>query len=292
MGRRRHVEGSALTGSASTPATVPVTSIAHNPRNPRDDYDDVQELANSIGLVGVLQPLGVVRYETFLSHFPEHEHEVGTHDWVVMQGNRRLAAARKAGLDEVPVHVVDRLGREDQLDESVLIENIHRQDLPPLREAHALQLLKDRHGTQSAVARRIGKTDAFVSQRLSLLKLTAELQQEVRAGRLRIEDARSISRLKPEQQAEAWRDLQAAAAAPTAGLNGVKTEPDAADDTVATAAGLNAVKTGAPTGHASRKSTRPDTVLSGSVEEAAEQLRGLFGREELAALIALLSRDA
>ncbi|TLW89240.1 ParB/RepB/Spo0J family partition protein [Saccharomonospora piscinae] len=207
MGRRRRIEGSAL-ATTSAPATVPVTSIAHNPRNPRDDYDDVGELADSIREVGVLQPIGVVRYEVYLSHYPDHELEVGTCDWVALNGNRRLAAARRAGVDEIPVHVLDRLGREDHLDESVLIENIHREQLPPLREAQAIRLLVDRHGSQRAVAKRIGKSQGYISQRLSLLKLTPQLQDALRSGQMTVEDARRVAALPAEEQQESWQRIQ------------------------------------------------------------------------------------
>lgn len=221
MGRRRRIEGSAL-ATTSAPTTVPVTSIAHNPRNPRDDYNDIAELADSIREVGVLQPLGVVRYEVFLSHYPDHEQEVGTCDWVALNGNRRLAAARHLGLDEVPVHVLDRLGREDHLDESVLIENIHRQQLPPLREAQAIKMLLDRHGSQREVAKRIGKTQAFVSQRLALLSLTPDLKDALTTGELHVRDARRIAKLPQDEQHAAWEQLKRAAdnpviAPPTAG---------------------------------------------------------------------------
>lgn len=208
MGRRRRIEGSAL-ATTSAPATVPVSSIAHNPRNPRDGYDDVDELADSIREVGVLQPIGVVRYEVFLSHYPDHEHDIGVCDWVALNGNRRLAAARKVGLDEVPVHVLDRLGRASHLDESVLIENIHRQQLPPIREAQAIKVLLDRHGSQREVAKRIGKTQAFVSQRLALLELAPDLKDAVTAGELHVRDARRIAKLSHDEQRVEWARLKA-----------------------------------------------------------------------------------
>lgn len=206
MGRRRRVEGSAL-ATVSSPTTAPVRSIAHNPRNPRDDYADIGELVESIREVGVLQPIGVVRYELYLSHYPEHEQDIGTCDWVALNGNRRLAAAREVGLDEVPVHVLDRLARTGHLDESVLIENIHRSTLPPLREAHALQILLDRHGSQRALAKRIGVSQGYISQRLSLLRLAAPLQEALAAGELRVEQARALATLSVDKQIAEWKRL-------------------------------------------------------------------------------------
>lgn len=208
MGRRRGIEGSAAVSSAATPQTVPVSSIAHNPRNPRDHYDDVDELAKSIEEVGLLQPIGIVRYETYLTHYPQYEHEIGTCDWVAINGNRRLAATRRVGLPEIPVHVVDSLGRDEQFDEAALIENIHREALPPLREAAALRELVKRHGSQRKVAKRIGKTNGYVSQRIALLSLVPELQAALRAGQLNVADARQMAGLAPEQQLAEWARIQ------------------------------------------------------------------------------------
>lgn len=204
MGRRRGVEGSATATSAGTPSAVPITSVAYNPRNPRDDYDDVAELAQSMGQVGVLQPLGVVRYELYLARYPEHESKVGAAHWVVVHGNRRLAAATAAGLDEVPVIVHERLARDDSFDESVLIENVHRKDLPPLREAALLQELVDKHGSGRKVAAAVGKTSGWVTQRLSLLKLVPQLQAKLAGGELTIVAARELAQIPPSRQVEAF----------------------------------------------------------------------------------------
>lgn len=203
MGRRR-VGGEATSVTATAPATVPVSSIAHNPRNPRDDYDDVDELAASMGEVGVLQPLGIVRHEVWLARHPEHEPEVGAAHWVVVQGNRRLAAARRAELTEVPVIVHERLGRQDRFDESTLIENVHRTDLPPLREAALLQELVDKHGSQRQTAKAVGKTSGWVTQRLSLLKLVPQLQAKLSTAELSIAAARDLAQLPQSRQLDAY----------------------------------------------------------------------------------------
>lgn len=205
MGRRR-IEGSATASSAATPTTVPVTSVACNPRNPRDDYDDVAELAQSMEQVGVLQPLGVVRYELYLARYPEHETQIGAAHWVVMHGNRRLAAATKAGLHEVPVIVHERLARGDSFDESILIENVHRKDLSPLREAALLQELIDKHGSGRKVATAVGKTSGWVTQRLSLLKLVPQLQSKLAAGELTIVAARELAQIASTRQLEAFEN--------------------------------------------------------------------------------------
>ena len=187
-------------GPAAT-ATAPTASVAHSPRNPRDDYDDIDELADSIRQVGVLQPLGVVSAEVFLTHYPEHEPTLAGRVWVAVHGNRRLAAVRKVGLLDVPIHVLDALGGDEpQLDEAALIENIHREALPPLREAAALEILVARHGSQRKAASRIGKSQGFISQRIGLLRLPDPLKQALTDRSLTVEAARAIAALPAEEQ--------------------------------------------------------------------------------------------
>ncbi|MET0235694.1 MAG: ParB/RepB/Spo0J family partition protein [Kibdelosporangium sp.] len=213
MGRRR-ISGE---DTATKPSAVPVSSIVANPRNKilgrhDSDYTDeaLAELKASILEVGMLQSIGVMRYEVYLQHYPEYEEEVGTHDWVAVVGNRRLRAAQLAGLDTVPVQVLDHLGRQDgQLDDAVLIENIQREGYVPMREASALQLLVDRYGSQREVAKRIGKTQGYISQRIKLLKLDPDLQAAVAKGKLPVEDARSLAGLPAGEQAGAWERLKA-----------------------------------------------------------------------------------
>lgn len=201
MGRRR----TEATSSAAHPASVLVGSLAHNPRNARDDYEDVDELAASIEEYGVLQPLGVVRYEIFLARYPEHEDAIGSAHWVVIQGNRRLAAARRAQLDEVPVVVQEQLGRGDQFDESILIENVHREGLPILREAALLRELLNKHGSQRSLASKIKKSQGYISQRLSLLDLAPILQEELSRGELSVMAARELASLPHDEQVEAYK---------------------------------------------------------------------------------------
>ncbi|MEV5988877.1 hypothetical protein AB0L85_28385 [Streptomyces sp. NPDC052051] len=92
---------------------------------------------------------------------------------VVIDGSSRLAAARAAGLVHVKVWVDDDQGGDSEaLLESALVANIHRQDLAELDEARALQRLLAIHGSQSALAKRLHKSQGWVSQRLALLNLT------------------------------------------------------------------------------------------------------------------------
>jgi ParB family transcriptional regulator, chromosome partitioning protein len=298
MGRRR------ITGedTATKPSSVPILSIVPNPRNRvlgRDERDyskeALAELTASIEAVGILQSIGVMRYEVYLQHYPEHEEEIGTHDWVALVGNRRLKAAQFAGLDTVPVHVLDHLGREGQLDDAVLIENIQRLNYAPMREAAALQELLNRHGTQHEVAKRIGKTQGYVSQRLKLLKLAPELQAAVAHGSLRVEDARSLAGLPVTDQAAAWDRLK---------TRREQADDDQADYGVITA-GRKVKESGStkppskaskpaktdydviPAGQAVPVPTAPVITL-GPPEQIVEQLREHLSSEDIEKLTTLL----
>ncbi|MGR8008417.1 ParB/RepB/Spo0J family partition protein [Streptomyces hypolithicus] len=196
----------ATSGSAPAPRTerdtyqltVPLSDLAENPDNPRRELRDLDGLAGTVRERGVLQALGVVSRSAFLAAHPQHEEAVGSAPYVVLHGHRRLAAAKLAGLHEVPVLV-----REDatRTDEDALIENVQRDDLTELEQAQAIQGLITSYGySQRQVAARIGKTQGFVSQRLSLMKLREDLQEALADGRVSVEDARRIARLPHDQQ--------------------------------------------------------------------------------------------
>ncbi|GHH55686.1 ParB/RepB/Spo0J family partition protein [Streptomyces candidus] len=184
------------------PAAVDLAQLAHNPFNPRDELTDVEETGASLKERGQLQPIAVVRRAAFLAVHNDQADAIGNAEYVVIDGNRRLAGARSVGLPQLRIDVNDDLAvsAADML-ESALIANIHRVDVPPIDQAKAIQQLKEVHGSQNQVAKRLGKTPAWVSQRLALLELTPELQERVEAGELKVEPARRIGRLPKEQQA-------------------------------------------------------------------------------------------
>jgi ParB family chromosome partitioning protein len=186
------------------PASVELRLLAHNPFNPRAELTEIDETAASLVERGQLQPVAVVRRAAFLAVLPEHEDVLGNAEYVVIDGNRRLAAATKAGLAELRIDVNDALAASAaDLLESALIANVHRVDVPPLDQARAIRELVLVHGSQGKAAKRLGKTAAWVSQRLALLELTPPLQQKVEAGSLKVEAARRIGRLPKERQASA-----------------------------------------------------------------------------------------
>jgi ParB family chromosome partitioning protein len=148
---------------ASGSRTAPIESIDPNPRQPRKSFDEsaLDELATSIGALGLLQPL-LVR-------------AVGTR-FELIAGERRLRAAKRAGLSDVPV-VVAETDEQGSL-ERALVENIHRADLDPIEEAAAYrQLMEEANLTQEAMAERIGRNRATIANLLRLLDLPLTVQR-------------------------------------------------------------------------------------------------------------------
>jgi len=172
---------------------LPISSIAPNPGQPRKVFSRcaLEELAGSIAEHGILQPLSVRRAQT------------GGYE--LISGERRLRAARLAGLTEVPCIVVNADQRESSL--LALIENVQRRDLDFVEEAQALQaLLAAVGGTQEALARQLGKSQSAIANKLRLLKLTPETLNILRQSGLTERHARALLRLEtPAQQVEAAR---------------------------------------------------------------------------------------
>ncbi len=147
--------------------------------NPRTDFDEaaLRELADSIRQHGVLQPIVVLR------------REVG---FEILSGERRWRAAKLAGLAKVPVVVREESDPQHQA-ELRLIENIQRADLNAMELARAYQALIDEHGlTHEALAARLNKERATISNALRLLALPEEAQRLVAAGELSAGHARAL----------------------------------------------------------------------------------------------------
>lgn len=158
-------------------------------------------MADSLTGKGVIQPLTIVTRDAFLAAHPERASDLTSAHYVVVDGNRRLAGARLAGLDDVPVHVDDSLAEDaDTLLETALTAAVQHEDLEPLDEARALQRLVEVHGSQRAVARALGKSSGWVTQRLALLNLTPELKQAVSEKTIPLDVARTVGQLPERQQ--------------------------------------------------------------------------------------------
>jgi ParB family chromosome partitioning protein len=168
---------------------LPVAQLEPNSRQPRDRFDDEEltELANSIAQLGVLQPLVV-------TGGPDRD---GRYRIVV--GERRWRAARRAGLETVPVVFRD-VEDERELLELALVENLQRSDLNPLEEAEAFRALSDEFGlSQQDIAGRVGRSRAAVANALRLLRLPSAVQEQLRSGALTAGQARPLLALGDEQ---------------------------------------------------------------------------------------------
>ncbi|MFC7897530.1 ParB/RepB/Spo0J family partition protein [Streptomyces sp. NPDC057381] len=281
------------------PASVPLAELAHNPFNPRDEYTDIEETAESLRVRGQVQPVTVVRRAAFLRAHPDQEAQIGSGDYVVIDGNRRLKAAGTAGLSELRIDVNDDLAdTAADILESALIANVHRVDVPPLDQARAIQELVGVHGSQGKVAKRLGKTAAWVSQRLALLELTPDLQEAVEAGDLKVEPARRIGRLPKEQQAPAAQEAMTASKTPrqraprrhlgegneAPTVNGVNGPGASLSAPAVPPQSVNAVNTPAPEAPAPAIIMPPDA----SPERIVAALRDQLSPHDLAAVAELL----
>uniref|UniRef100_UPI002F90E2EA ParB/RepB/Spo0J family partition protein n=1 Tax=Kitasatospora indigofera TaxID=67307 RepID=UPI002F90E2EA len=248
------------------PASVELALLAHNPYNPREELTDVEETAESLAARGQLQPVAVVSLPAFLAVHPQTAEKFGPQvQYVVIDGNRRLAAAPLAGVAGLEIYVNDALASSaHDLLESALIANIHRVDVPPIDQAKAIQELLKVHGTQDAVAGRLQKSSAWVSQRLALLGLPDDLREKVDSKELSVEDGRRIGRIRDEddQRAEAAAALarvkpprkprEAARVVPqknasvSEGVNGVNSTPAPAAETTSAPEVVNGVNSAGP----------------------------------------------
>ena len=169
---------------------LPVDAISPNPDQPRRQFDraGLEELAASIQTMGVLQPLTVRRREG---------------SWELVAGERRLRAARLAGLEEVPCLAIQADSQSSSL--LALMENLQRQDLDFWEEALALRRLIDTyHLSREETARRLGRSQSAVANKLRLLKLPDEALSLLRDGGATERHARALLRLEaPDLQLKA-----------------------------------------------------------------------------------------
>jgi ParB family chromosome partitioning protein len=197
------------TEGVAPPSELSVDRISLNPDNPRSALGDLADLAGSLKTHGQKQAITVMNRDAYLRANPDREADLEpdtTH--VVIDGSSRLAAAREAGLATVKVMVSDDQGaNSEELLESALVANIHRRDLDELDEARALQRLLAIHGSQRALAKRLHRSQGWVSQRLALLNLSPELQ--ARIGQEPIDLLRAVGNKPMEEQEAALAELKA-----------------------------------------------------------------------------------
>ena len=168
---------------------ISIDAISPNPRQPRTSFgeEELRELTASIKEVGLLQP-PVVR-------------EVSLGRYELIMGERRLRAARAAGLTSIPVII--RQTADNELLREALIENIHRSQLNALEEGAAYaQLLDDFGCTHEELARRLGKSRPHLTNTMRLLNLPPSVQRKVAAGILSAGHARALLSLTNEAEIE------------------------------------------------------------------------------------------
>jgi ParB family chromosome partitioning protein len=168
-------------------STLPVDQIKSNPLQPRLVIDDesIVELAESIKANGIIQPIIV--------------NKTARSEYELIAGERRLRAAKLAGLDSVPV-VIRSVDKKEQL-QLAIVENIQRKDLDPIEEANAYQtLVEDFSLTHQEIAQMVGKDRPTISNCIRLLKLPLEIQAMVSEGKLSSGHARAILSIEPEYQ--------------------------------------------------------------------------------------------
>jgi ParB family transcriptional regulator, chromosome partitioning protein len=170
-----------VAGTSSRPGVqeVPIARIEPNPFQPRNHFDEesLAGLTASIRELGVLQPI-LVR-------------EIGPDRYALIAGERRWRAAKRAGMQFIPIIVRDV---SDELTlQTALVENLHRDDLNPLEEAAAYQqLVEDFNMTQEAVASRVGKSRSAVANLLRLFQLPPQVQRMIADGQVSAGHAKAL----------------------------------------------------------------------------------------------------
>lgn len=190
--------GSVVLATIPAPPTdglmeIPLQKIVPNPHQPRLHFDEarLQELADSIKEHGILQPLVVTK---------------NGDTYEIIAGERRFQAAKRVGLETVPVMVRDVT--EQQKLELAIIENIQRHDLNPIEEAKAyLRLVDEFSLPQEQVAQKMGKSRSAVANTLRLLHLPIEIQRAVASGKITEGHAKALLAIENPEKQRAVFDL-------------------------------------------------------------------------------------
>ncbi|HJN69722.1 MAG TPA: ParB/RepB/Spo0J family partition protein, partial [Candidatus Marinimicrobia bacterium] len=162
---------------------ISIRSIKPNPHQPRQKFDEtsLEELTASIKEKGILTPITVQK---------------AGNQFILIAGERRLRASKKAGLKKIPVYIID-VADDAEMIEMALIENIQRENLNPIEEAEAYIYLNNRFKlSQEKIAKSVGKKRATISNSLRLLTLPREIKESIRNGRLSAGHGRAILMMK------------------------------------------------------------------------------------------------
>src|SRR5690606_28029435 len=158
---------------------IKVSQVAVNPFQPRADFDEqaLQELSESIKVQGLIQPITV--------------RQVGKNEYQLISGERRLRAAKLAGIDDIPAYV--RTANDQQMLEMALIENIQRENLNAIEVALSFQrMIEECNLKQEELGERVSKNRSTVTNYLRLLKLPPVIQAAIRDGQLSMGHARAL----------------------------------------------------------------------------------------------------
>lgn len=176
-------------GKTTAVTDIPVELIHSNPMQPRRIFekDELLELAESIRSFGILQPISV---------------RVQKDGYELIMGERRLRAAKLAGLSKVPCIIREMCGETAAV--CAIIENIQRKDLNYFEEAEALQKLILAYGfTQNEVAKKLGRSQSAVANKLRLLRISSSVKQKLISAGLTERHARAVLLLQTDAEQEA-----------------------------------------------------------------------------------------
>jgi len=206
--------GALIPISETGPAALPVDAISPNPLQPRQKIapEELEELAASIREHGLIQPLIVSQLRPEPRPEPVEGPVEGVSDaevqrYQLIAGERRLEAAKLAGLAKVPVII--REATPQEMLELALVENIQRADLNPLEQATAYRHLIDDFGlTQEQAAQRVGKSRVAVANSVRLLRLPDEIKSSLAQGQITEGHARAMLALDgPDGQRNVWKAI-------------------------------------------------------------------------------------
>ena len=176
------------TESSYIDGAVPITQIIPNRNQPRQEFDPkkLEELTASIKENGIIQPLTV------------RELEEGNFELIA--GERRLRAAKNAGLETVPVYILS-VDADVEMMEYALVENIQRVDLKPIEKAEGYAILSGKYDlSQDEIAKRVGKSRPAIANALRLLKLPPEIKSSLNSGKISTGHALAILALRKSLQ--------------------------------------------------------------------------------------------
>ena len=163
---------------------IKISLLGQHPLNPRKEYKDIDELAQSIKEKGILQNLLVVPDDAQEGHY------------LVIGGNRRLLAARKAGIESAPCVIRTDLTDKD-IAQIMLTENMQRKDLTPVEEAYGMQMCIQDYGIKvDELAEGTGLSKTTIQHRLNIAKLDKEILQEADPAQITLKDFIELEKLK------------------------------------------------------------------------------------------------